>query len=382
MSPLLFNLFIDDLAETLNHEEPIESINSLLFADDIQILANSQETLQRRLDVTTSWVKANYMEVNIGKCGIIGQTGNAFTLCDVMIPHVSTYKYLGFPHTKSGIDFLAHFDRFAKKALAILHFCMRAGNHWAPATRLTIFKAFIQPSLEYGAPLLDNFLLPPVKEKVFETLQMIQNKCINWIVPFSSSLRATSIVCAIADIKTRFSGLSALFVEHLNRRSADNPARLSIGLTPPYVLQLILPRSMRHLVHARLNTLKTGDISLHTLIKKWTLEQIVAGSRLGIALENKCRKPRYGPDSTIKIENPDTRTMAIQWRTNSLFARRTCPAGHPFVKTCILQHLPLSLVHVPHHTGCPNYCLLDELLNRGEYQRFQKIVNVVETFLE
>ena len=56
LSPLLFNLFLNDLVETLSTAEcdPIViddlTVNSLLYADDIILLSNSEDGLQKSLD--------------------------------------------------------------------------------------------------------------------------------------------------------------------------------------------------------------------------------------------------------------------------------------------------------------------------------------------
>ena len=62
MSPLLFNLFIDDLANNLKSSISGAismnelSINSLLHADDIVLLANSKEALQSYLDILNEFL--------------------------------------------------------------------------------------------------------------------------------------------------------------------------------------------------------------------------------------------------------------------------------------------------------------------------------------
>ena len=62
LSPILFNLFIDDLVKNLNSCQSGAisvnglSISSLLYADDIVLLANSQEALQTYLDILNDFV--------------------------------------------------------------------------------------------------------------------------------------------------------------------------------------------------------------------------------------------------------------------------------------------------------------------------------------
>ena len=73
-SPLLFNIFIDDL---LNDIKPIEveglinGFKGLMFADDTVIAAENFSDLKSKLNVIERWMEDNEMEVNPSKCGIM-----------------------------------------------------------------------------------------------------------------------------------------------------------------------------------------------------------------------------------------------------------------------------------------------------------------------
>ena len=83
LSPLLFNIFLADLEEQLNicGGNPIinreERISCILWADDILILSESEETLQNKLDTLASYCQKNELLVNTNKtqCMVFNRTG-------------------------------------------------------------------------------------------------------------------------------------------------------------------------------------------------------------------------------------------------------------------------------------------------------------------
>ena len=62
MSPLIFNLYINDLVTEINNLDIGLNINGrkmsmLLYADDIILMANGARDLQRMLDMLDNWCK-------------------------------------------------------------------------------------------------------------------------------------------------------------------------------------------------------------------------------------------------------------------------------------------------------------------------------------
>lgn len=101
-SPLLFNIYIDDLLDEVQPVE-VEGLNNglrgLLFADDTVILAESKDDLEQKLKSISKWMDMNSMEINPSKCGIM-IISDQESLCDIkykgeQIPRVDKYTYLG-----------------------------------------------------------------------------------------------------------------------------------------------------------------------------------------------------------------------------------------------------------------------------------------------
>ena len=108
MSPTLFAIYINDLAEEIKEsgigidvDEGLV-VSVLLYADDIVLLADSEDDLQSLLNIVHSWCTRWRLEVNLLKTNIMHvrkkQTPRApfeFKLGDGRVDYCATYKYLG-----------------------------------------------------------------------------------------------------------------------------------------------------------------------------------------------------------------------------------------------------------------------------------------------
>ena len=113
-SPLLFMLFINDLALNINSD--IESIFTvdelqiflLLYADDAVLFAKSPEALQSMLNDLERYCKLWGLKINVNKTkAMIFEKSRYHTTYDFYINNtkleiVSSFKYLGMPFFKNG----------------------------------------------------------------------------------------------------------------------------------------------------------------------------------------------------------------------------------------------------------------------------------------
>ena len=115
-SPLLFDIFIDDLLSEIkgilvpNYKDLVPG---LCFADDTLILAESIQEMQSKCKILDKWICKNKMEININKCGLMSiahgpKVGNV-TLNNIAVERVDKYKYLGVELNDS-LDFKAMGD--------------------------------------------------------------------------------------------------------------------------------------------------------------------------------------------------------------------------------------------------------------------------------
>ena len=112
LSPLLFDLFIDALAREikalgLGVDVGGRMVAILLYADDLVLVADSQEDLQKMLDVVGGFFKRWRLEVNLSKTKVMAFGVRALGSMQVrwkgkMVEEVAEYKYLGLLLEKSG----------------------------------------------------------------------------------------------------------------------------------------------------------------------------------------------------------------------------------------------------------------------------------------
>src|SRR5947207_1692979 len=155
LSPIIFDMFIDSLLYELNASFNRTIPCCLFFADDGLLLCKSRLQVLDQLAVAARWARRNGMIYNVSKCGVLSMFPTVgekpFQLFNQPIPFVESYKYLGFPVTKDGIDFAGHIDAQIASTSSFLKFAQVQCSEWSPYTRYVIYTTFIRPKLEYGA---------------------------------------------------------------------------------------------------------------------------------------------------------------------------------------------------------------------------------------
>ena len=118
LSPTLFSVFINDLAEEIKESgvgvhisgqnrppdslDPEFIVNILLYADDIVVLAETEVDLQQLLNIIERWCSKWRLEVNLSKTNILHVRGKRKPRSDFVflfggkpVPYCSEYRYLG-----------------------------------------------------------------------------------------------------------------------------------------------------------------------------------------------------------------------------------------------------------------------------------------------
>ncbi len=167
LSPTLFNLFMNDIAPLLNanccNPAMIGDIplGCLFYADDLVLLSESKEGLQKSLDTLSSYCTKWYLKVNESKSKIMlcskQKPSNEikFIYNNKELEKVSLYKYLGIMISDDASLLPAH-DALAQKGLKAyyaMNNLLYSANITNVKNYLMLFDALIRPILSYGCEI-------------------------------------------------------------------------------------------------------------------------------------------------------------------------------------------------------------------------------------
>ena len=173
LSPILFNLFINDIFEEIRNNSQItldgeSMVHALMYADDLIIMATSPEELQRSLDGLSKYCEKWKLNVNIKKtqCMTFSKGTNVrkhpFKINGKLVEHTREYKYLGININAKNCSFSPTLTNLSAKATrAIYAITSKLPIRNAPIkTMLRLFDFCVSPILQYGseiwAPYLDH----------------------------------------------------------------------------------------------------------------------------------------------------------------------------------------------------------------------------------
>jgi hypothetical protein len=168
LSPLLYALFINGLAEQLKNEglglqfyDRIVGI--LLYADDIVLLAETPEQLQRMLDIASQYASQWQFKFNTkpGKSNVVicphsahERYTNFFKLSGAPLAVTEQYKYLGLEMGQIDRDcwqtYRARVLSKTEYASMQLRYSIRGRRTLPLLTAVQIFKTLVRPVLEYA----------------------------------------------------------------------------------------------------------------------------------------------------------------------------------------------------------------------------------------
>ena len=164
LSPLLFNIFMADLPDMLNQNDNVQlsqqiKTNCIIWADDILILSETEEGLNKSLQGLAEYCKINELNVNKDKtkCMIFNKTGRLmrrhFYLGATKLETVNAYKYLGLVVTPSGEIKSALEDLRGRALKAYMGLKYKLGtcfqNHIEETCKL--FDSLVKPILLYAS---------------------------------------------------------------------------------------------------------------------------------------------------------------------------------------------------------------------------------------
>jgi hypothetical protein len=442
-SPVLFSFYIDDLGSEGHFKEdttPQYTIPLKLFADDIAIIRPGKiltPQLQQDVTVIEDWCEGNSMQMNAKKSAILDGLETSMGIQNIQLsngnhlPVVETYKYLGFPFTKKGLNLVMLLEGGTKKAKDAFYRAKMSGSTWPQWMRYHIYRSFIQSRWEYGAPLIHQALLSnPSRslQKAFGELMSLEAECLQWIFGAGQTkviLPARNLL-GTTSLQDRFADLHTMFVQHMKDISSDRTELHSVlkkvkkDFIPPLPSLLsrlfVNPTYKTYLAQAQGWRQEPRDWVINgVVVKSWTVDMIPEkppSLKLHIRL---MRQVEYrnasammslvrdggrtggngvGMDTSLFIPLATIRALAIRWRLNIFSHRQRCPKHHrPLTRSCIhscnlldqcqdisvkqQERFNLNREHYeqnPQGKPASCYTILDDLLNFNEWKSFAKAV--------
>ena len=163
LSPVLFIIFMDRISRRSQVVEGVRfgdlRIASLLFADDVVLLASSCQDLQLSLDRFAAECEAAGMRISTSKseCMVLSRKRVECTLRvrDQILPQVEEFKYLGVLFTSEGRR-EREIDRRIGAASAVmraLYGSVVVKRELSRRAKLSIYQSIFAPTLTYGHEL-------------------------------------------------------------------------------------------------------------------------------------------------------------------------------------------------------------------------------------
>jgi len=193
LSPLLFNLFINDiipLFQQHNSHPPClieKEVGSLLYADDLVILSSSPQGLQNSLDKLDSYCKKWKLEVNLSKSKMMcfnrygKHIDDEFSLGNEKLELVTSYPYLGI-EISNNCSFKLAQKTLADKAMRALFKLKNLlfDSNTNPTTSIKLFDQLIKPICMYGSEIWGADLLKtPEFSKLAQSIEKLACEKLN-----------------------------------------------------------------------------------------------------------------------------------------------------------------------------------------------------------
>ena len=186
LSPLLFNIFMSDLAKKLENDNKVAigtdtSINSIFWADDLLLLSESEAGLNSILSTVGVYSEENRLKINYdkSKCMIFNKNGRLLRNCTFHIggqklENVRGYKYLGLTFTPSGEITTALEDLRSRGMKAYMGLKDKLGAFFSshPSDTIKLFDTCVKPILLYGSEYWGN-LVSNAKSNPIEKLHLM-----------------------------------------------------------------------------------------------------------------------------------------------------------------------------------------------------------------
>jgi hypothetical protein len=202
----------------------------LFYADDGVIITNSKTDVGEKLRIVEKWTMVNAIFLNPAKCAVITSRSDlpALSVYGQEIPRAVAYTYLGFPVVASGVDFPRHLEQRIQAAVGRARWLGVHSNSWGPAHRLRIYKQFLAPMFEYGAPLVCAWATE--NQEAFHLATSGFRDLMAWISNASDSrYLVTANLCGLSTLGRRFQRLRTAYQLIVEQMNPESPLKQLLG---------------------------------------------------------------------------------------------------------------------------------------------------------
>ena len=217
LSPLLYALYIDGLPKMLLSNFPSiplgnSKLNSILYADDIALVAESVDTMQDMLDYCTKFAKQRHFHWGTQKCEVllsrIPPLSTPLMLQGDAVKVCNGFKYLGIFFGKKGIDMNACVNRLGgsmeKAAMALAAMGLEPRNY--PLHIIANhFGVYVRSCGEYALAIL------PLSVTQMSRLEKSQYRAIKFLLKTDARVSRVKLLGCLdlETVKLRYNMLSA-----------------------------------------------------------------------------------------------------------------------------------------------------------------------------
>ena len=334
LSPLLFNIFIDELA--------CSSPSILLYADDIVLKSTNLAQAQSQLRLCEEWSKAYDMTWNLSKCGLVGTDEPLFLNGDP-IPIVNEYKYLGFPHNEMGI--LP--DKLMKSNLdkhdSMLRSFLTQREKWSFQTKRSLYLTYVNSMLNYGSGCFAFWLerqVSSTKETWLARLNQSHDLMLDFLFGSHYKKILLSSLACIPQPEQKLELWKAFLYRQVSKSNMTHSllnSSLVYGIQSNRNFFLHLLQSSKLVLDfTQLNNSrrKADNITWKYFTRSTILQDFL--KQPGILqhyIRPRGRLAGSKMDGLFAAKSLVLQTRCFQWRTNTAFMNKNCICGQRFVRT-------------------------------------------------
>ncbi len=367
---------------------------------------------------------------------VVDHTPSVVTSSGDVVCTVPSYKYLGVDFGPQGVQFASTLSRMVRKAKGAMQVLEGRGSEWGPSLKLHVYKTFVRPTLEYGAPLTYTYLMAYPNARlisVWREAQEIHRSAMSFILGSQRIVnqKIHLSMLALETTEERFAYLADSFRIHLDRIAGSGTflakcrAKLESEPRPTRDRSLMIHFGKSAQVKAYDRMVKAwnqcedwihdGRVlkknpnrpysedfqqapSFKVFAKVLHLDSLQVNCILARYILPKSRTGQgVGVDKVVNIQERCMRRLLMDWRRNTYghwrgHTRPTCPrGGHDFNRKCLKRCMLVQSANVEENqwlryerearefedrwSDASGYTIIDSLLNNQDFQDAATLLN-------